>query len=122
MPDDPSTHLPFSESVRAGDTVYVAGQIGLVPQTRKPPADAREEARLVMERVRAVLGRQGMTMNDLVMVTVYAPDVANDFAPFNEVYVTFFDGPYPARAFLGSGPLLFGARFEVTAVAASTKR
>jgi 2-iminobutanoate/2-iminopropanoate deaminase len=117
VPDDLTRRLPFSESVRAGDTVYVAGQIGLDRETRKPPADVRDEARLVMGCVRDVLARRDMTMGDLAMVTVHAPDVANDYAPFNEVYVTFFDGPLPARAFLGSGPLLFGARFEVTAIA-----
>jgi 2-iminobutanoate/2-iminopropanoate deaminase len=110
--------LPFRQSVRAGDTVYVAGQIGLDPETGKPPADVREEARLVMGRLRAELERQGMTTADLTMVTVYAPNVEADYEPFNAVYVTFFDGPYPARAFLGSGRLLFGARFEVTAIAA----
>jgi 2-iminobutanoate/2-iminopropanoate deaminase len=115
---DPAAGLPFRQSVRAGDTLYVAGQIGLDPATGKPPADVRDEARLVMERIRIALERQGMTTADLAMVTVYAPDVERDYAPFNEVYVTFFDGPYPARAFLGSGPLLFGARFEVTAIAA----
>ena len=117
MPDDLTRGLPFSESVRAGDTVYVAGQIGLDRATRKPPADVRDEARLVMGYVSDVLARQGMTMDDLAMVTVHAPDVANDYAPFNDVYVTFFSGRLPARAFLGSGPLLFGARFEVTAIA-----
>ncbi|HEY0614877.1 MAG TPA: RidA family protein [Candidatus Elarobacter sp.] len=122
MAGDPSAGLPFRESVRAGDTVYVAGQIGLDPQTRKPPEDLREEARLVMERVRGVLQRQGMTMADLTMVTVHAPNVESDYAAFNDVYVTFFDGPYPARAFLGSGPLLFGARFEVTAIAGRARQ
>jgi 2-iminobutanoate/2-iminopropanoate deaminase len=121
MAENPRKGLPFSESVRVGNTVYVAGQIGLEPGTTKPPADVREEARLVLDALRDVLARQEMTMDDLVMVNVHAPDVARDYAPFNEVYVTYFDGPYPARAFLGSGPLLFGARFEVTAVAARPK-
>ncbi|HEV3089199.1 MAG TPA: RidA family protein [Candidatus Elarobacter sp.] len=117
MADDRIKGLPFSESVRAGDTVYVAGQIGLDRATMKPPVDVRDEARLVLNALRDVLGRQGLTMDDLTMVTVHAPDVDRDYAPFNEVYVTYFNGPYPARAFLGSGPLLFGARFEVTAIA-----
>jgi 2-iminobutanoate/2-iminopropanoate deaminase len=121
MAENPIKGLPFTESVRVGETVYVAGQIGLDRATIKPPADVREEARLVLDALRDVLVRQEMTMDDLVMVNVYAPDVARDYAPFNEVYVTYFDGPFPARAFLGSGPLLFGARFEVTAIAARPK-
>jgi len=118
MADDRIENLPFSESVRVGDTVYVAGQIGLERATMKPPADVREEARLVLNALRDVLGRQRLTMDDLVMVNVHAPNVERDYAPFNEVYATYFSGRYPARAFLGSGPLLFGARFEVTAIAA----
>ena len=102
--------------------MYIAGQIGLDRETGKPPADVRDEARLVMERLRSVLSREGLTTADLVMVTIHAPNVETDYAPFNEVYATFFDGPYPARAFLGSGPLLFGARFEVTAIASRTHR
>ena len=121
MADERIKNLPFSESVRVGSTVYVAGQIGLERGTMKPPADVREEARLVLNALRDVLGRQGLTMDDLVMVNVHAPNVERDYAPFNDVYVTYFSGPYPARAFLGSGPLLFGARFEVTAVAARPK-
>ena len=121
MAEERTKKLPFSESVRVGNTVYVAGQIGFEPGTMKPPADVRDEARLVLNALRDVLGRQGLGMDDLVMVNVHAPDVARDYAPFNDVYVTYFSGLYPARAFLGSGPLLFGARFEVTAVAARSK-
>ena len=69
-----------------------------------------------MNDVRAVLAAAGMTPDDLVNVTIFAPDVSH-FAAFNAVYVTYFSGPLPARAFIGSGPLLFGCRFEVTAVA-----
>lgn len=118
MPNDPAAGLPFSQSAWAGETLYVAGQIGIDRETGKPPADVRDEARLVMERVRSVLQRNGLTTADLVMVTIHAPNVDEDYAPFNEVYRTFFDGAFPPRAFLGSGKLLFGARFEVTAIAA----
>ena len=121
MADDRIKNLPFSESVRVGNTVYVAGLIGFEPGTTKPPADVREEARLALNGLRDVLGRQGLTMDDLVMVNVHAPNAERDYAPFNEVYVTYFNGAYPARAFVGSGPLLFGARFEVTAIAAWPK-
>jgi 2-iminobutanoate/2-iminopropanoate deaminase len=107
---------PFSDAVRAGETLYVSGRIGLDPQTAKPPALAADEARLLMNDLRAVLAQAGMAMSDLVMVTIFASRIS-DFAAFNEVYLAYFDGPLPARAFVGSGPLLFGARFELTAIA-----
>jgi len=110
------TKLPFSDAVRSGETLYVSGRLGLDPATRKPPEDPADEVRFLLNDVRAVLAAVEMTMNELVMVTIFAPDVAH-FATFNAVYVTYFDGPLPARAFIGSGPLLFGCRFEVTAIA-----
>jgi reactive intermediate/imine deaminase len=108
--------LPFSDAVQAGDTLYLAGRLGLDPQTQMPPKDVAEEARLVMEDVRNVLTAAGMSMADLVNVTIFCPDVAH-FGAFNAVYLQYFEDALPARAFIGSGPLLFGARFEVTAVA-----
>ncbi|HZO95626.1 MAG TPA: Rid family hydrolase [Candidatus Baltobacteraceae bacterium] len=110
------SRLPFSDAVLAGDTVYVSGRIGLDPRTGRPPADAADEARLVMDDVCAVLRAADLTTDDLAMVTIFAPDVA-DFAAFNAVYLGYFGERLPARAFIGSGPLLFGARFEITAVA-----
>ena len=107
---------PFSDAVRAGDTLHLAGRIGLDPATGKPPPALADEACLVLDDLRRVLEAARMTTADLVMVTIFAPDVA-DFAAFNAVYLRYFDGPLPARAFIGSGPLLFGARFELTATA-----
>ncbi len=110
------TRWPFSDAVRAGDTLYLAGRIGIDPATGKPPPDVGDEARLLLDDVTRVLAAARMTPDDLVMVTIFAPDVA-DFAAFNAVYLTYFTGALPARAFIGSGPLLFGARFEITATA-----
>lgn len=110
------TRWPFSDAVRAGDTLYVSGRLGIDRTTGKPPADVADEARLLMDDVRGVLAAAGMTTAELVMVTIFAPDVGV-FAAFNAVYLEYFDGALPARAFIGSGPLLFGARFELTAVA-----
>jgi 2-iminobutanoate/2-iminopropanoate deaminase len=110
------SRLPFSDAVRVGETLYVAGRLGVDRATGKPPSDPADEARAVMNDVRAVLAAAGMTPDDLVNVTIFAPDVSH-FAAFNEVYVTYFSGPLPARAFIGSGPLLFGCRFEVTGIA-----
>jgi enamine deaminase RidA (YjgF/YER057c/UK114 family) len=106
---------PFSGSVKVRDTVYISGQIGLGPD-RKPPADVTEEARLVMEALKNQIVRQGMTMDDLVSVQIFCSDVKH-YDAFNAVYRTYFTKEFPARAFLGSGTLLFGARFEVMGVA-----
>ncbi len=109
------TDPPFSGSVKVKDTLYISGQIGLGPD-RKPPTDVSEEARLVMEAVKNQVVRGGMTMDDLVSVQIYCSDVRH-YDAFNAVYRGYFTREFPARAFLGSGPLLFGARFEVVAVA-----
>ncbi|HEX6066817.1 MAG TPA: Rid family hydrolase [Longimicrobiales bacterium] len=111
-----NVNAPFSDGVMVGNTLYLAGRLGLDPQTGKPPADPAVEARLVLEGFRAVLAEAGMTMNDMVSVQVFCPDVTL-FDTWNQVYRTFFSQPFPARAFIGSGPLLFGARFEMQGIA-----
>ena len=109
---------PFSEIVQAGNTYYLAGRIGLDPKTNLPPGDVRDEIRLLMDGLRDLLARRKLSMNDLVQVQIYTPDLTL-YDTFNEIYLTYFDSRLPARAFLGSGPLLFGARFELTAIAAA---
>ncbi len=109
------TDPPFSGSVKVGDTLYISGQIGLGPD-RKPPADVSEEAKLVMDSMKNQLVKAGMTMDDLVSVQIYCSDVKH-YDAFNAVYRGYFTKEFPARAFLGSGGLLFGARFEVVGVA-----
>ena len=112
----PEGDFVFSNGVLVGDTLYVAGHIGLDPKTGKPPATPEEEAKLVLDGFKATLARAGMTMDDLVQVTVFCPDVGL-WQKFNGVYRGYFGKDFPARAFIGSGPLLFGARFEVQGIA-----
>lgn len=111
-----ASSAPFSEAVLKGDTLYVGGHIGLDPQTGKPGATPEEEARLVMESVKRTVEAGGMSMDELVSVTVYCSDVAH-YDAFNNVYRASFHENFPARAFIGSGKLLFGARFEVQGIA-----
>ena len=99
-----------------GDTLYLCGHIGLDPKTGRPPATADEEARLVMDGVKRTLESAGLTMDNLLSVQIFCSDVSL-FETFNVVYRTYFKGEFPARAFLGSGKLLFDARFEVQAIA-----
>lgn len=110
-----TTVPPFSGGVLVGNTFYLAGKIGLTPD-RKVPATPEEEARLVLDDVKATLEKVGMTMDDLVSVQIFCSDVKH-YDAFNRVYRTYFKREFPARAFLGSGTLLFNARFEVQAIA-----
>ena len=111
-----TVQAPFSDGILVGDTLYLAGRLGLDSKTNQPPADLEQEAKLLLDGMQSVLKEAGMTMDDLATVTVYCPDVSL-FNKFNGVYRTYFKKDFPARAFIGSGPLLFGAHFEVQAVA-----
>jgi reactive intermediate/imine deaminase len=107
---------PFSDAVQVGDTLYLAGRIGFKPGTREIPATPEEEARNVLDQFKAVVGEAGMTMDDIVSVQVFCSDVKL-FDTWNKVYPAYFGKDLPARAFIGSGSLLFGARFEMQAIA-----
>lgn len=115
LPSRPA-QAPFSDGVLVGDTLYLAGRLGLDPATGKPPADAEQEARLVLDGIQAVLGQAGMTMDDLVSVQVFCPELPL-YDVFNATYRSYFAKDFPARAFIGSGPLLRGARFEIQGIA-----
>jgi 2-iminobutanoate/2-iminopropanoate deaminase len=106
---------PYSDAVIVGKTIYLAGKIG-VDAAGKPPAESAQEARLVLDQVKATLEAAGASMDDLVSVQVFCSDLAQ-YDTFNKVYASYFTKRHPARAFIGSGPLLFGARFEVQGVA-----
>lgn len=111
------TGLPFSEAVRAGDTLYLSGQVGIKPGTMKLVAGGiREESRQALENIRATLTAHGYAMGDVVKCTVMLADIA-EWAAFNEVYRTFFTAPYPARSALGANGLALGARVEVECIA-----
>ena len=108
--------LPFSDAALVGNTLYISGKGGVLPGTRTVPEDPKEEARLLMEDFKTTLERVNMTMDDLVYVTVYCTDLSL-YSDFNEVYRSYFSKDFPPRAFVGSGPLLFGLRFEMQGIA-----
>ena len=108
--------LPFSDGVLVGDTLYISGRIGLDPATGVAPASVEAELDLLFEGFQAVLREAGMNMDDLVWVQVYSPDVSL-WQQFNVAYVKLFSREFPARAFLGSGPLLMNGRFEMLGIA-----
>jgi 2-iminobutanoate/2-iminopropanoate deaminase len=108
--------LPFSDGVLVGNTLYLSGRIGIDPDTGVCPSDVGEELNLLFIGFQAVLQEAGMNMNDLVWVQVYSPDLSL-WEQFNTEYVKRFSRALPARAFIGSGPLLKGGRFEMMGIA-----
>jgi 2-iminobutanoate/2-iminopropanoate deaminase len=113
---DPKVAPPFSSGVLVNGTYYVSGSLGVDPATGKVPADAEAEAHLVLDSVKQTLDRAGLTMADLVSVTIYCTDL-DLYDKFNAVYRSYFQDHYPARAFIGVAKLVRGARFEVAGVA-----
>jgi 2-iminobutanoate/2-iminopropanoate deaminase len=115
LPNRPAG-LPFSDAVLIGNTLYISGRIGIDPATGSAPENVDAEMVLLFEGFQAVLRLAGMSMDDLVWAQVHSPDVSL-WARFNAAYVKFFTREFPARAFLGSGPLLLNGRFEMLGVA-----
>jgi 2-iminobutanoate/2-iminopropanoate deaminase len=110
-----ATLPPFSGAVQVGNTLYLSGDIG-IDENQKVPATAEAEARRLLDNVQRTLKEAGMTMDDLVSVQIFCSDVKH-YADFNKVYRTYFTREFPARAFIGSGTLLFNARFELQGIA-----
>lgn len=110
--------LPFSEAVRHGNTLYLSGQLGILPGTMKlVPGGIRAEARQTMENVKAVLEQHGCGLGHLVKCTAMLVDMT-EWAAFNEVYIAYFSGGYPARSAFGCNGLALGARVELECIAA----
>jgi reactive intermediate/imine deaminase len=108
--------LPYSDAVLAGGTLYLAGRIGVDPETGRPPEDVEKEIRFLLDGMKTTLRAADLTMDDLVSVQIFCPDLTL-YEKFNEVYRTYFTRDFPARAFIGSGPLLRGGRFEAQGIA-----
>jgi reactive intermediate/imine deaminase len=108
--------LPFSDAVLVGNTLYIAGHIGLEAKTGLPPASPEDEARLVMDGVKQTVESAGMTMDDVVSLQIFCTDLKL-YETFNGVYKTYFHGDYPPRAFVGVDKLIRGGRYEVLGIA-----
>lgn len=108
----------FSRAVLVGETLYMSGTLGTVDGAI--PEESSEEARVILNKMKAVLEQVDMTMDDLVYVQVFCSDV-DLYDVFNTEYRKFFTREFPARAFIGSGTLLRNARFEVQGIAVRRK-
>ena len=113
--DAPKAIGPYSQAIRAGDTVYLSGQIGLDPATGQMVEGVEAQAHRVLQNLRAVAQAAGGTLDDIVKVTLLLADMA-DFAKVNEIMATYFRQPYPARATYQVAALPRGARVEVDAI------
>jgi len=108
--------LPFSSAVRAGDTVYLSGALGIGPDGKL--ADGMDaQAKVAMDNLGTALKSAGLGWNDVVKCTVMLDNMA-DWPAFNKVYVTYFpDGKFPARSAFGADGLALGALVEVECIA-----
>jgi|SRR5579862_4697254 len=108
---------PFSPAVRAGDFVFLSGQIGQDAATYKVVAGGvSEQTEQIFRNLAAVLRTAGKTFADVVRVGVYLTDMA-DFAAMNAVYARYFDAPFPARTTIAVTALPLGASVEIDLVA-----
>ena len=106
----------YSQAVKAGTTVYLSGQIPLVPATMELVSqDFAEQATQVFENIKAVCEAAGGTTNELVKVNIYLLDLGH-FATVNEIMSKYFAKPYPARAAIGIKELPKGAQIEIDGV------
>jgi 2-iminobutanoate/2-iminopropanoate deaminase len=117
----PNTGLPYSPGILAGDTLYLAGQLGRDPATTKiVPGGIEAETRQTLTNIREVLREAGMDFGDVVNVTAYIVDF-KDFDAYNKVYREFFPKDPPARATVGVSALNQGGRVELQMIAVKPK-
>ena len=114
-PDAPSAIGIYSQAVRAGDTIYLSGQIGLDPKTMQMVDGIDAQIVRVFDNLKAVAEAAGASLNNAVKFNVYLTDLAN-FAKVNEVMARYLSEPYPARAAVGVKELPRGALVEADAV------
>lgn len=114
-PSAPQAIGTYSQAVRCGDTVYLAGQIGLDPATMQMVDGIDAQIHRVFKNLQAVAAAAGGNVDDFVKVNIYLTDLAH-FAKVNEIMATYFSEPYPARAAVGVASLPRNAQVEVDAV------
>ena len=113
----PNAVGPYSAFRQAGDYLYISGQIGINPETSKiEGVTVEEQARQVLENLKAILENNGLTMSNVVKTLVLLDNI-DDFKAVNEIYGQYFKEPYPARSAFEVGKLPLGALVEIEAIA-----
>jgi reactive intermediate/imine deaminase len=114
--DAPKAIGPYSQAVRAGETVYVSGQIPLDPVSGQlVSGDIEAEIRRVFDNLKAIAQAAGGNLSNVVKLSVFLTDLSH-FPKVNEIMATYFSEPYPARAAIGVAALPRGARVEMECV------
>jgi 2-iminobutanoate/2-iminopropanoate deaminase len=106
---------PFSEAVRAGDFMFLSGQLG-TKDGKLVPGGLVPEARQALQNIKSILERNGASLADVVKCTVFLADIA-EWPAFNEIYKEVFKAPYPARSALAANGLALNGRVELECIA-----
>jgi len=115
-PNAPAAIGTYSQAVRAGNTIWVSGQIPLDPATKElVGGDIEAQVRRVFDNVKAIVTAAGATLDDVVKVSIFLIDLKH-FALVNSVMAEYFREPYPARAAVGVASLPRGAQVEMECV------
>ena len=113
----PAAIGPYSQAVKAGNTIYVSGQLPVDPATGEFAGDdIAAQTKQSLTNIKNILEKAGAGMENVVKTTVLLSDI-NDFVAMNEVYATFFKEPFPARAAFQVAAIPKGAKVEIEAVA-----
>ena len=113
----PAAIGPYSQAIEANGTVYVSGQLGIDPSTGNfAEGVAVAQARQSLTNISNILKEAGLSMKNVVKVTVLLADI-NDFAAVNEIYKDFFEAPFPARSAFAVAALPKGGKIEIEAIA-----
>lgn len=107
---------PFSEAVRAGNILFLSGQVGILPDNTLIEGGVLAETRQVMENIKTVLAANGLGMEHIAKCTVMLDDMSQ-WGAVNDVYVEYFPGPKPARSAFGADGLALGAAVEIECMA-----
>ncbi len=113
----PAAIGPYSQAIEANGTVYVSGQLGIDPSTGSfAEGGAVAQARQSLTNISNILKEAGLSMKNVVKVTILLADI-NDFAAVNEIYKDFFEAPFPARSAFAVAALPKGGKIEIEAIA-----
>jgi 2-iminobutanoate/2-iminopropanoate deaminase len=116
-PEAPKAIGPYSPAVRAGQLLFVSGQVPLDPATgNMVEGDIAVQTRRVLDNIGALLKAGGLAFSDVVRTTIFLADM-NDFTAVNEIYATYFSQPFPARATVQAARLPKDARVEIDVIA-----